>query len=109
MFSHHYEPLVVASAATGGLDVSAERSADGHSLVLRIVNANGALKTTVINLSGFTAKHSAVEQLSGPLDAANTAQSPDTIKAAAAPEIHFANGRAPCAFPPYSVTVMTLQ
>lgn len=109
MFSRHYEPLEVASAATGDLDVSAERSKDDCTLILRVVNASGALKTAAINVSGFAAERSTVEQLAGPLDAVNTAQAPDNIKAVPAPEIHFTNGKAPYAFPPYSVTVITLQ
>lgn len=109
MFSRHYEPLEVASTATGDLDVSAERSKDDCTLVLRVVNASGALKPAAINVSGFAAERSTVEQLAGPLDAVNTAQSPDNIKAVPAPEILFTNGEAPYAFPPYSVTVITLQ
>ena len=64
------------------LDVSAQRSADGKTLSLKIVNSNSSSKPAAIHLAGFSLMNpiAAVNVLSASLDAANTAQDPMSIK-----------------------------
>jgi hypothetical protein len=83
MISGNQQPLVVKSeSADGELDVSATRSEDGKTLVFQVVNP-GADETTIrLNISGFSPAGpvARVMTLSGPLDAANTANSPERIQ-----------------------------
>ncbi len=83
MISANQQPLVVKCECPGGdLDVSATRSEDGKTLVLQIVNPGADETTASLNVSGFAPAGpvARVLTLSGPLDAANTARSPERIK-----------------------------
>ncbi|HEY2083383.1 MAG TPA: alpha-L-arabinofuranosidase C-terminal domain-containing protein, partial [Verrucomicrobiae bacterium] len=64
------------------LDVSAQSSADGKTLTLKIVNSNGSSKPAAIHLAGFSLMNpiAVVNVLSASLDAANTAQNPTSVK-----------------------------
>src|SRR5215469_6943039 len=56
LFSNYYEPNLVASAVQSPgdvLDVTATKSTDGKTLVLRVVNISGKPIPTTINLAGF--------------------------------------------------------
>jgi hypothetical protein len=72
-------PFVVSTQVTGGapLDVTAEKSADGKRLVLRVVNAGDGAVSASLQLSGFTPKAPVhVHELAGALNASNTSARP---------------------------------
>jgi hypothetical protein len=112
MKSEGYQPLSVRCSATGDLDVSAKRSEDGRVLVLNVVNSNGSSVSAAIRLNGFAAANAPVEvqQLSGALDAANTAANLQNIVPARTQwQPAWVSGGAAYAFPPYSFTVITFR
>jgi alpha-L-arabinofuranosidase len=108
MFARHYLPQRVACQVTGAehpLDALARRSADGRTLVLQVVNPAGETVTAQVHLAGFvpTKPVAQVTELSGPLDAVNTADQPEAIVPQQRDWPH-TNGR--YAFPPHSFTVL---
>jgi alpha-L-arabinofuranosidase len=112
MYSQSYLPKLVQCQVTGGkdtLDASAKRSDDGRTLVLQVVNPTGKAILTQIHLAGFVPQKpvAQVTELSGTLDARNTASHPNAIVPQSRPWKHaFKNGNTSYTFPPYSVTVL---
>jgi alpha-L-arabinofuranosidase len=81
-------------------------------LVLNVVNSNGSSVSAAIRLNGFAAANAPVEvqQLSGALDAANTAANLQNIVPARTQwQPAWVSGGAAYAFPPYSFTVITFR
>ncbi len=114
MISRNYQPLLVASdvqSPAGRLDVTAKRSGSGKTLVLQVVNWGERPLRTAVWLEGFTPSKStaAVEDLSGPLDAVNTAAAPQRIVPKQTEWRHAAGGDGELTFAPYSFTVVRLQ
>jgi len=103
MYSLAYQPSVVQSSASGGLDVVAKKSADGKTLVLRVVNASASLE-----ISGFVpaSPEASVTCLVGDLGAANTASSPKTI---VPKRSKLALSSRKCTFAARSVTVVVIK
>jgi alpha-L-arabinofuranosidase len=111
MFARPYLPQRVACQVTGAehpLDALARRSADGRTLVLQVVNPADETVTAQVHLAGFvpTKPVAQVTELSGPLDAVNTADQPEAIVPQQRDWPH-ANGR--YAFPPHSFTVLRFE
>lgn len=112
MFSRNYLPQLVACQVTAPgdtLDASAQRSEDGQTLVLQVVNPTDQAVPTRIHLSGFAPRKPAVRvtELAGPLEARNTAAEPTAIVPRQRTWQHaLQDGAAHYSFPPYSVTVM---
>ncbi len=84
MLSRNYLPQLVKCEVTdtkGELDATAKRSEDGAALVLQVVNVGDQPIATTIQIAGFSAGNSVaqVTELSGPLDAVNTADNPNAI------------------------------
>jgi hypothetical protein len=115
MLSRNYLPEVVkceVSAAKGKLDVTAKRSEDRSTLVLQVVNVSDQAMTTTIQIEGFSAANSAAEvtELSGPLDAVNTADKPNAIvprRSERKPELK--EGKTQGTFPAHSFTIIRWQ
>lgn len=111
MIARNRLPKAVESAAEGlaDLDVTATRSEDGSALVVMVTNLGPGSKSARIELDGFTPKRptAAVECLTGPLDAANTADAPERIRPQTRRWPHRAEGKpAAYTFPGYSVTIL---
>jgi hypothetical protein len=114
MISQSYQPIVLPTELTSadGLDVTALRSKDGKSVVLRVVNLNPTARPAKLQLEGFTpAKPEAsVEALAAPLDAQNTAGEPTTVIPKQQQWRHsLASGAANYEFPPHSFTVISIE
>jgi DUF1680 family protein len=115
MFSHNYQPRAVHCEVTGGkdaLDVSATRSDNGQTLVLRAVNPTNTAVSAQIRLAGFAPTKPAAQltELSGPLEARNTAAQPRAVIPHQRDwKHHMLGGRSHYAFPPYSVTVIRFE
>jgi len=112
MISRHYQPFLVKSGAQSPgdiLNVSAQRSEDGKTLVLQVVNLADKPTLAVIHMAGFTPANpaAAVEELAAPLDAANTAQAPERVIPVEKEWRHdIANGDANFTFQPHSFTLI---
>ena len=94
------------------LDANATRSDDGRTLVLRAVNPTNTAVSAQILLAGFalTKEAAQVTELSGPLEARNTAQQPRAVIPHQQTWKHsMRGGRTRYTFPPYSVTVIRLE
>jgi hypothetical protein len=106
MYSRNYLPNLLQGEVTGAkdtLDVSAKGSDDGRTLVLQVVNPTGKAIPTPIHLAGFVPKESVaqVTELSGALDARNSAADPSSIVPQLRPWKHaLKNGDASYTFPP---------
>ena len=84
MFSRNYLPHLVECQVTGTegrLDANAKRSDDRKTLILQVVNSSEKAMTAQIHLAGFVPGNpvAQVSELSGPLEAVNTADKPRTI------------------------------
>ena len=73
--------VVVPSEVVGGrsLDVTAERSADGKTLVLQRRQFGGGRRGRVDRVAGIQRQRGAVVELAAPLDGANTAGRPSGV------------------------------
>lgn len=114
MSRRHHLPLLVRSELAGpaGLAANAKRSDDGRALVLQVVNPGDAPREVAIEVDHFapTSPVAAVEQLAAPLDAVNTADSPDRVAPTRSEwRPGWAAGRAAYTFPPRSVTLIRLD
>jgi hypothetical protein len=115
MFARNYEPVFVASdvqCAGNSLDATASRSEDGKTLVLQVVNTASQPTTAAIRLDGFVPSRplARVEELAGPLDAVNTAETPTNVVSRAIQWRHkFKHGEASYQFPAFSFTVIRLE
>ena len=84
MLSANYQPQLVQCDVAGAgakLDANAMRSDDGKTVVLQVVNPGNEDATAKITLAGFAAANptAQVTELSGSLEAANTAEKRDAI------------------------------
>ncbi len=84
MIARHFQPLLVnteLTPATDTLDVTAKRSAEGHPLVLQVVNGGDQPESAVLGFDGFTPRHptATVEELAAELGAVNTADAPERV------------------------------
>ena len=115
MYNRNYLPQLVQCQVTGerdALDVSATRSEDGHTLVLKVVNPTGKSVPAKIRLSGFVPGKpvAQVTELSGPLEAVNTADKPRAVVPQQRQWTHtFKDGTTRYTFLPYSITVLRFQ
>jgi hypothetical protein len=115
MISRNYQPLLApteVTAANTQLDVSATRSEDGKTLVLQVVNVGNQPQPAAIRLEGFTPSQAtaAVEELTGPLDAVNTADNPKHITPKSEKWRHgFSENQVKRVFPPLSFTVIRFE
>jgi alpha-L-arabinofuranosidase len=115
MLSSTYLPQVLECdvTATGArIDAVARRSEDGKKLVLQVVNTGDSATDVQINLAGFTPVNAKanVAELSGPLDAVNTAASPATITPRHTQWAHgLTDGKTHRTFPPHSFTVIQFE
>jgi len=115
LFSNYYEPNLVASTVQSPgdvLDVTATKSTDGKTLVLRVVNISGEPIPTTINLAGFRRSKPNVigTKLSGELDDENAAEQPDelvpvSVQWSLKPSV----SQTSYSFDPYSVTILVFQ
>ncbi len=84
MISRNYLPMRIASEVTGQpnvLSVVATRSNAGKTVVLQVVNPGSEPVTARIRLQGGSSRQpgAQVTELTGPLDAVNTANRPDAV------------------------------
>ncbi len=103
---------VDCQSPAGALDATARRSADGKQLVLQVVNSGEASLRARLRLDGFTpASGSArLAEISGPLDARNTAAEPDRIVPRERTwQLPADRGALEYDFPPYSFTVLAFE
>jgi alpha-L-arabinofuranosidase len=115
LFSDYYEPNLVASTVQSPgdvLDVTATKSTDGKTLVLRVVNISGEPIPATISLAGFSRSKPNVtgRKISGEVDAENTAEQPDelvpvSVQWSLKPSVN----QTSYSFDPYSVTILVFQ
>jgi alpha-L-arabinofuranosidase len=115
MFSRNYLPQLVKCEATSvgrPLDVDAKRSADGKTLVLQVVNPGDRSVTARIHLKGFVPGNpqAQVTELSGPMEAANTAEHMNSVVPHQSNWTHgLKDGTTSYAFPPRSFTIIRFE
>jgi alpha-L-arabinofuranosidase len=115
MVSRNYQPLVIDAAVEGGggrVDVTATRSEDGKTVVLRVVNLDENPRSARIHIDGFLpSKPLAVaEELVAPLQAANTAAAPERVKPGRVEWRHrMKDGEARYQFAPHSFTMLRFE
>jgi hypothetical protein len=115
MFSRNCQPLLVQSQVQGtgsALDVNAKRSEDGKTLVLQVVNATEQSLPATLQVHAYVPAQpmAQVEELVGPLQAANTAVASARIKPYAfAWEHGLGHGKTTFTFAPNSVTVIRFE
>jgi hypothetical protein len=115
MFSHTRLAQVVKTEVTGTdvpLDVTATRSNNGKALVLQAVNPGNRPVAAQIHLKGFVpSKPTArVIELSGALDAVNTAAQPDAVVPRQTQWQHkMSVGSTEYTFPPHSILVLSFE
>jgi hypothetical protein len=115
MLSRNYLSQRVQCDVTGeggGLDASATRSDDGRTLVVQAVNPGEFAVTAQVRIIGFVSPLSMarVTELSGPLNAVNTAGQPELIVPQQSEWQHeIKEGVAIHTFPPRSLTVLRLE
>ncbi len=115
MAAHNHLPLCVGcdtDSPNGDLDVTATRSENGKTLVLKVVNSGDRPHRADIWLEEFLpAAHADVWTLSGDLNAVNTPDTPERIRPAHTvldiPDIPGATFA--YTFPPYSYTVLRIS
>jgi hypothetical protein len=115
MIARHYQPLHVPTEVRGAavpLHAAAARSADGQTLVLRVVHVGDQPLAAKIALDGFAPLQPTIagEELAGPMSAVNTAAEPNRW----APRRftwrqEMAGAAVTYTFPPGSFTVLTFQ
>ncbi|MGO9109934.1 MAG: family 16 glycoside hydrolase [Thermoguttaceae bacterium] len=115
MLSRNYLSQLVkcqVSGTGGNLDANAKRSEDGKTLVLQVVNSSARTVAARIHLAGFVPGKPAaqVSELSGPLEAANTADTPRAITPREGPWKHgIKDGSTSYTFQPQSFTVVRFE
>jgi hypothetical protein len=115
MYSRRYQPqsLPVESQGDGkSVDVSASRSEDGKTLVVRAVNATDAAVSCELRIAGFspTDPQAQVELLAADLNARNTAEQPQMVSTKQSQWAHqMRDGVAKYEFPAHSVVVMRFE
>lgn len=114
MISRNRQPQIVAADVSGdasGLDVTATRSADARTLVLQVTNASERPRLTLVELSGYKSRAGklVVEELTGPLEATNTADAPRHVTPRRR-ELSFPqDGAISHTFPPSSFTILRFE
>ncbi len=112
MLSRNYLPQLVecqVSGAEGRLDANAKRSDDGKTLILQVVNSSEKALAAQIHLAGFVPGKPVahVWELSGSLEAVNTADKPRAVTPHQIAWKHgIKDGQMRYTFPPYSFIVM---
>jgi alpha-L-arabinofuranosidase len=115
MISRNLQLRVVEAAveeADGDLDVTATRDEDGLTLVIQAANVGAKPRPTRIRVEGFKAERSEarLEEITGPLDATNTAKEPTRIKPRHGDWRHGRlDGTDVYTFPPHSFTVLRFE
>lgn len=113
MISIHHQPLSIrVESSSQALDVVAKRSEDGKTLVIQVVNPGATPEIADFDLRNFTPSQTTahVEELVGPLDAANTAARMDRLVPKQSSWEHgTSNGVPRRVFPPHSFTVITFR
>ncbi len=115
MFSRNYLPEIVKCESTGTmdkLDVTAARSEDGTMLVLQVVNVGDKEIATHLQIAGFAPgnPNAQVTEISGPLDAVNSAKQPNVIVPKQRQWKHeMKEGKASYTFPSHSFTIIRWQ
>jgi hypothetical protein len=115
MMSRNYMPQLVkcvVAGADGNLDIIAKRSEDGKTLVLQAVNIGDKPIEAKLQLAGFTPGKPAaqVTELSGPMEAVNTAENPNAITPRQSEWSHkLKDGSTSYTFPPRSFTVVRFE
>jgi alpha-L-arabinofuranosidase len=115
MLSRNYLPQLVVCTMAGPatfLDANAKRSGDGKTLVVQVVNSGAQAVPARIDLAGFVPGKPLAEvtELSGALEAVNTAEQPNAVvpKRSSWPHGH-AQGGVRRVFPPHSFTVIRFE
>jgi hypothetical protein len=112
ILSRNYLPQVVkcdVTDTTGKLDVTAKRSEDSSTLQLQVVNVGNQPISTTIHIKGFSAPNSLaqVTELSGRLEAVNSADMPTAIVPKQSQWMHkMKEGKTHRAFAPHSFTLI---
>ena len=115
MYSRSYEPLSVPVETQGdakSIDVSASRSEDGKTLVVRAVNAGDKAVSCELKIDGFTPTKpdAQVEVLAADQNARNTAENPGSVTAKRSQwPNQIRDGAAKYEFPPHCVVVMRFE
>jgi len=115
MLSRNYLPQLVKCEVTGAdgkLDANAKRSEDGRTLLLQVVNPSDKALATQVCIAGFVpGKPTAqVTELSGQLDAVNTADGTEAVVPVQSEWQHgIREGTANRTFPPRSFTVLRFE
>lgn len=120
MIARSYQPIDVRAQiqsegeknAGEKLKVTAARSENGKTLVLRVVNSGDAPITAGLSLAGFIPSKptASVEELAGPMNAVNTAAEPRRIIPKTREWRHeLGKGASTYTFPPGSFTVLTFE
>jgi alpha-L-arabinofuranosidase len=94
------------------LDATAKMSEDGTTLQLQVVNIGDRPITTTIRIEGFTVGNpvAQVAELSGRLDAVNSAEKPDAVVPKSSEWKHeIKEGKTTRTFAPYSFTIIRWQ
>jgi hypothetical protein len=115
MFARNFQPQIVpVEVATPNekLSASAMRSPDGKVVILLAVNLDDQPRPARVELASFTPRKpfAAVETLTAPLDAANTAENPEHVLPRRSEWRHDMQlGKAPFHFPPHSCVVLRFE
>jgi hypothetical protein len=115
MNSNNYQPFCVkadTAISKNDLSVTATRSANGATLVLKVVNLTGSARTVSISIAGFspTLPTAHVTKLTGALTAVNTSSNPNNIVPVESDWTHnIANGVITYTFEANSFTILKLQ
>jgi len=115
MLCRNYLPQLVkcqVTRAEGQLDAVATRNEDGKTLVLQVVNRGDQPVAAQINLEGFvpTQPQAKVTELSGPMDAVNTAVNTGKIVSKSRAWNHgLEDGKTGYTFPAHSFTVLRYE
>lgn len=115
MYSTTHQPRQVWASVVdtnSDLDVSAQTSQDGATLVLKVVNLNSSSKPAAIQFTGFSPTNpvAVVKVLSASLNAANTAQNPSAVKPIQTNwQYQSTNNTVNYTFAPNSVTTIVFQ
>jgi hypothetical protein len=115
MISRNVQRRVVDTSVTGAdddLDVIATRSVDGRTLVLGVANVSEKPRACRVEFEGFTPSMPVAkfEQLTGPLDARNSAENPAQIEPKVGEWRHTSSEEsAAYTFPPYSFTILRFE
>lgn len=115
MIAENYQPLELTTEvknAADQIEVGAQRSADGKTLVVQVVNYADQDLSATLDLHDFVPGRSTarVEELAAPLDASNPASGPVHVRPVVSDWPHQSPaGKATRVFPAHSFTVIRFQ